>query len=279
MAKGGASVSDRIEKDNKKFYFDKQENIKGSVATEHYHASFELYYMKEGKCNYFIDDCLYTVSAGDVILIPEGIIHRTNYPNAPHTRMLVNFEKDFISHEILSAALTLGYFYSNKSVKQRIEAIFSNIECEYERNDEVSPHALKTYIEELFLVMIRNRAENGEARESGSAVEGAVKYIKENYMSEVKLSSLAEKLSLSPEHLSRIFKKDTGFGFSEYLTLYRLQRAEKMLFNEPGRSVGEIAYLCGFNDSNYFSFRFKERYSIPPTKARMGVPAPCEILG
>jgi AraC-like DNA-binding protein len=270
-------VSDKIEKDNKKFYFDKQENTKGSIATEHYHASFELYYMKEGKCNYFIDDCLYTVSSGDVILIPDGTIHRTNYPNAPHTRMLINFEKDFVNPTILSAALTLGYFYSNKPVKQRIEAILLNIEREYERNDEMSPHALKTYTEELFLLMIRNRTEKREARESGSAVECAVKYIKENYMNEVKLSALSEKLGLSHEHLSRIFKKDTGFGFSEYLTLYRLQRAEKMLFNEPGRSVGEIAYLCGFNDSNYFSYRFKERYGIPPTKARMGVPLPKEI--
>lgn len=270
-------MSDRIEKDNKKFYFDKQENIRGSVATEHYHASFELYYMKEGKCNYFIDDCLYTVSAGDVILIPDGTIHRTNYPNAPHTRMLINFDKNFITPEILSAAISLGYFYSNKSMKQRIEAILTNIEREYGRSDEMSPHALKTYTEELFLVMIRNRAENGEARESGGAVESAVRYIKENYMNEVKLSSLAEKLNISPEHLSRIFKKDTGFGFSEYLTLYRLQRAEKMLFNEPGRSVGEIAYFCGFNDSNYFSYRFKERYGIPPTKARTGVPLPKEI--
>jgi AraC-like DNA-binding protein len=186
--------------------------------------------------------------------------------------MLINFDKNFITPEILSAAISLGYFYSNKSMKQRIEAILLNIEREYGRCDEMSPHALKTYTEELFLVMIRNRAENGEARESGGAVESAVRYIKENYMNEVKLSSLAEKLNISPEHLSRIFKKDTGFGFSEYLTLYRLQRAEKMLFNEPGPSVGEIAYLCGFNDSNYFSYRFKERYGVPPTKARMGVP-------
>lgn len=271
-------MRDTAEKDNKKFYFDKRENAKGSVATEHYHASFELYYMKEGKCNYFIDDCLYTVCAGDVILIPEGIIHRTNYPNSPHTRMLINFEKDFITPEILSAALSLGYYYGNKAMKTRIEAIFSNIEREYERNDEMSHHALRIYTEELFLLMIRNGTEEREARESGGAVESAVKYIKENYMNDVRLSDLAGKLSVSPEHLSRIFKKDTGFGFSEYLTLYRLQRAEKMLFNEPGRSVGEIAYLCGFNDSNYFSYRFKEKYGIPPTKARSGTLAPRESI-
>ena len=264
-------MRDTAEKDNKKFYFDKRENAKGSVATEHYHASFELYYMKEGECNYFIDDCLYTVSAGDVILIPEGIIHRTNYTSLPHTRMLINFEKDFIAPEIFSLALSLGYYYGNKAMKQKIEAILSNIEREYELNDEMSLHALRIYTEELFLVMIRNGGIESESREACGAVERAVKYIKENYMNDVRLSILAEKLNVSPEHLSRIFKKGTGFGFSEYLTLYRLQRAEKMLFNEPGRSIGEIAYLCGFNDSNYFSYRFKEKYGVPPTKARSGI--------
>ena len=72
--------------------------------------------------------------------------------------------------------------------------------------------------------------------------------------------------AVSAEHLSRTFKKETGFGFSEYLTLVRLQKAEYMLRNEPGRSVCEIAYACGFNDSNYFSAKFKQTYGKAPSK-------------
>ena len=77
--------------DNRDYYFDKQENIRGSVATQHYHNSYELYYMKNGKCSYFIHDRSYDVVSGDVILIPTGIIHRTNYGNKPHSRLLINF--------------------------------------------------------------------------------------------------------------------------------------------------------------------------------------------
>ena len=75
-------------------------------------------------------------------------------------------------------------------------------------------------------------------------------------------------LSVSEEHLSRTFKKEITFGFSEYITLIRLQKAENMLKNEPSRAITEVAYACGFNDSNYFSYKFKKAYGITPTQAR-----------
>lgn len=259
--------------DNRDYYFDKRENVKGSVATEHYHAAFELYYMRDGECSYFIGDKLYDVVAGDVVLIPAGIIHRTNYGTKPHTRFLLNFKEDFISPEIYAATLALGYLYSNKALVDKIRAVFAMIEDEYLRNDALSSAALKAYTEQLLIAMIRS--ENEKKRESGGnmIVEKTVQYIQENYMNDVKLSTVARLVNVSAEHLSRIFKRETGFGFSEYLTLYRLQRAEYMLYNEPGRTVGEIAYTCGFNDSNYFSYRFKQRYGVAPTEAREGIEA------
>ena len=259
--------------DNRDYYFNKRENVRGSVATEHYHSMFELYYMKEGKCNYFIEDRSYDVAAGDIILIPAGTIHRTNYGTKLHSRHLINFSEDFISADILSATMSLGYLYSNKSLSPHIDKIFDMIETEYMRNDALTIHALKTYTEQLLLLMIRSGNERKREADGNGIVEKAVKYIQENYMNDVKLSDVARIMNVSAEHLSRIFKKETAFGFNEYLTLYRLQRAEYILANEPGRAIGEIAYSCGFNDSNYFSYKFKQRYGISPTKARDGLGA------
>ena len=41
---------------------------------------------------------------------------------------------------------------------------------------------------------------------------------------------------------------------------------EYMLKNEPGRSVNGVAFACGFNDSNYFSYKFKKAYGKSPKK-------------
>ena len=262
------SVDRVLTGDNRDYYFDRKENIKGSVATQHYHSSYELYYMKSGKCSYFIHNRSYDVVSGDVILIPTGIIHRTNYGNKPHSRLLINFQEDFVSSEILNEVLSLGYLYRNKNLSNMIEEIFSLIEAEYTRNDSITPHALRIYTEQILLLMIRNTNTKKQEKDGNAIVEHTMRYIQQNYAADIKLSAVAKLMNVSPEHLSRIFKKETSFGFSEYLTLYRLQRAEYILINEPGRAICDIAYACGFNDSNYFSYKFKEQYEISPSKAR-----------
>ena len=95
-----------------------------------------------------------------------------------------------------------------------------------------------------------------------------MKIISENFQTNLVLNDLAESFSVSPEHLSRTFKKETGFGFNEYLTLVRLQKAEQFLEDGELKTVSEIAYACGFNDSNYFSDRFKKTHGISPLKFR-----------
>jgi len=121
------------------------------------------------------------------------------------------------------------------------------------------------------VLMIRHGGSGNHKNLGNTMVEDTIKYIQQNYMADIRLTSAAKHLSVSPEHLSRTFKQKTAFGFNEYLTLYRLQRAEQILLNEPGRSIIDVAYACGFNDSNYFSYKFKEHYGISPSKIRGGV--------
>jgi quercetin dioxygenase-like cupin family protein len=45
----------------------------------HYHGLYEIYFMLEGNCTYIIDDKVYNVQAGDIVIIPDGIIHHTKY--------------------------------------------------------------------------------------------------------------------------------------------------------------------------------------------------------
>lgn len=99
-------------------------------------------------------------------------------------------------------------------------------------------------------------------------VDSTVKYMGDNFTGDIRLSNLARMRSVSPEHLSRTFKSCVGIGFSEYLTLLRLEHARMMIVSEPQKTISEIAYECGFNDGNYFSFRFKKMYGMSPSKLR-----------
>ena len=149
-----------------------------------------------------------------------------------------------------------------------INELFYLIEQEYLRNDLLSRPALKSYTEGILMIMLRRSKKVEEDR--NSIVDAAVRYIQDNYTSTIRLADVAKMLSVSEEHLSRLFKKEITFGFSEYITLIRLQKAEHMLKNEPSRAVTEVAYACGFNDSNYFSYKFKKAYGITPSELRDG---------
>jgi AraC-like DNA-binding protein/uncharacterized cupin superfamily protein len=253
----------------KNYYYSKAIDRRYSVSTQHYHPHYEIYYMKEGSCRYFIDDRSYNVEAGDVIFIPKGIIHRTNYTTDLHSRLLLNFTEDYIPDEILSLFPEGRYLYRSREIMRNIEDMFHKIEAEYNHPDDFTESLLKCYTIEMLYLILRHPGQNEDSTSTGNdLIDGIVKYIKENYMSDIKLSTVAKLKSVSPEHLSRTFKKSTGLGFNEYVTLLRLRRAEEMIQNEPGMTISDIAYECGFNDGNYFSYKFKKMYGVSPIKTR-----------
>ncbi len=250
------------------YYFDKASKIKGNKSSSHYHPLLEIYYMKKGSCNYFIDDKSYRVETGDLVFIPSGIIHKTTYDIEHHDRWLINCSLDFIPESVKKVIRSLPHFFKKSSITTQCEKVMEKISEEYLRNDEYSLDALKGLTSELIFLIVRNASAQEEETSGSEFIEKAVKYIQNNYSQEITLSQVAENLSVSPEHLSRTFKRETGFNFSEYLTLFRLQKAEFMLKNEPGRSVHAVAFACGFNDSNYFSYKYKKQYGIPPKKVK-----------
>ena len=250
------------------YYFHKAILRKGSESTQHYHDNYEIYYMKEGKCRYFIDGSFYDVEAGDTVFIPEGVIHKTNYGPDFHSRLLINFSEAYIDSALKDCLNGIDFVYSGRELSEQIKQIFEKIENEYESGDKFVSEALRFYTCELLLILLRNSKGKTVSPGKNSVVDRAIEFINDNYMLDIKLCDVSEKESVTPEHLSREFKKSTGFGFNEYLTLVRLRRAEYMLKNEPGRSIGEIAFTVGFNDSNYFARKFKQITGKTPSKAR-----------
>lgn len=250
------------------YYYSKVVDVVGHESTRHVHDAFEIYYMKEGSCTYYIEDHVYKVQQGDVILIPGNTSHRTTYGGAAHSRLLVNCSYAYIPAPVLERLESVGPHYRNNRVISQLEELFAKIEHEYGHADALSAEVLKCFTAELMFVILRHKNEHETKIEGYDFVTTVQEYIQNNYMNEVKLSSIAEMLSVSQEHLSRVFKQDTGIGFKEYLVQFRLQKAEDMLKHETGRAVSEVAYACGFNDGNYFSYKFKKAYGISPNQVR-----------
>lgn len=248
------------------FYYSKDlDFITNEVGGKrHYHGMFEIYFLLSGHCTYFIDNKTYQVSEGDLVLIPGGTIHNTQYPmDTRYSRMLVNCSNFFIPGSVFDDLKKLLYVYHNDELTDKIREILTEVEKEYNSPDKHSLDYLQSLIYSLFILIARYPNTKSNASVKNEYIEKAVNHIRKNYMSKLSLNDVARVCSITPEHLSRIFKKETGFGYSEYLNLVRLQQAEYLIKNKE-LTITEIAHRCGFEDSNYFSFIFKKKYGISP---------------
>ena len=92
-------------------------------------------------------------------------------------------------------------------------------------------------------------------------------YVKLHYNENIDLNTAAKLVNISPSHLSSLFKKETGNSFIGYLTDFRMEQAARLLIGTNEKSY-IIAKQVGYADPNYFSYVFKRKYGVSPSKYR-----------
>ncbi|MCR5557095.1 MAG: response regulator [Butyrivibrio sp.] len=116
-------------------------------------------------------------------------------------------------------------------------------------------------------ITLRNENSIGHYRE---AVREVINYIDEHYAEDdLSLNQLAAHVNFSPNHLSAVFRQETGQTFIKYLTDYRMDKAKELLTSTSKRS-NEIGLLVGYKDPHYFSYLFKKTQGVTTTQFRGG---------
>jgi AraC family transcriptional regulator len=105
-------------------------------------------------------------------------------------------------------------------------------------------------------------------------VEAARALVAVQYREPLTTAGVAAQLSVSPFHLSRVFKEQTGVGLHQYITQLRLRRALVHL-EDPRCSLIEIAIELGFSSHSHFTAAFRQTFRTSPSRLReaLGRPA------
>ena len=128
----------------------------------------------------------------------------------------------------------------------------------------------RDYLVETIRIAIGIR-DNNYSGKYHDMVKDSLSYIEEHYAEdELSLNTLAAHVNFSPNHLSAVFKQETGQPFIKYLTDYRMEQAKRLLCTTSKKS-NEIAMLVGYKDPHYFSYLFKKTQGVTTTQYRSGM--------
>ena len=106
------------------------------------------------------------------------------------------------------------------------------------------------------------------AEPENSSVYLIKSYIQRHYGNPMlSTKEISEYASLSASYACTIFKNETGQTLNQYLTEYRLKKAQELL-DDPRNTVSSVSTMVGYNDSNYFSKAFKKYTGISPSVYR-----------
>lgn len=99
-------------------------------------------------------------------------------------------------------------------------------------------------------------------------VEPTIREIESHYDTDLTAQELSRMVYVTPQYLSRLFKRFLGYSVYEYLTSCRINRARELLLTHSDLSVQQIAHQVGFSDASHFTAMFKKTTGMTPLEFR-----------
>lgn len=123
------------------------------------------------------------------------------------------------------------------------------------------------------LSMISNQLLLLEENAESPLIRKALQYIHNHLSEELSLEEVAKAANMSSFYFCKMFKKEKGINFTDYVSRARIEKAKNLLLN-PNLRISEIAYEVGFQSLTHFNRVFKKVVGCSPTNYRAKLPTP-----
>ena len=267
-----------IEKEN--FDTHKQDEL------AHWHNSFELIEVVEGKffCN--VDGSEFLINKGNICIINRGRLHHiyTEDRNAFKCRKkTIIFNPDYFIKDqniyekyILPLLEKDAFAHIQFNIKKGIGLDINTLMKEIEALEDEKPigYELEEYsliykvIRYLYLAYQSSKQSIHTAYDANVQIQrNMTSFIHEHFGSKIGLEDIAEAGQVSKSTCIRLFHKYTGKSPIDFLNNYRLQMSAEKLVT-TSEQITEIAYTCGFGQPSYFNRLFLKEYNMTPNQYR-----------
>lgn len=242
------------------------------------HSHYEILYIREGERIMVIEQKQHLLNKNRIALVPPYTLHRTlRSPESTQERYkkyLINFTKGFA--EKVGAALDIDIFTA--FLKKRRVIDLDDSEARFV--EKIMIEMLKyntvgdTCDEQMFCLLLcslltffAKKVSKETIYKESVLTDKIIAYMESNFQEDITLEFLSKRFYVSKYEISRMFSKNVGISFLEYLTRIRIENSKKLL-SKTTLSITKISEVTGFHSSSNFARVFKKVTGISPVMYR-----------
>ena len=252
----------------------------------HWHNSFELIEVVEGKFYCNVDGSEFLINKGNICIINRGRLHHIyteDYNASMCRKKTIIFNPDYFIKDqniykkyILPLLEKDAFAHIQFNIKKGIGLDINTLMKEIVALEDEKPigYELEEYsliykvIRYLYLAYQSSKQSIHTTYDANVQIQrNMTSFIHEYFNSKIGLEDIAEAGQVSKSTCIRLFHKYTGKSPIDFLNSYRLQMsAEKLV--ATSEQITEIAYACGFGQPSYFNRLFLKEYNMTPNQYR-----------
>lgn len=240
---------------------------------EHHHDFHEIVIVEHGTGTHVFNGQPYTLSGGSVCFVRDHDRHLFEHTeNLCLTNVLYRAPDAFCFLSGLERLLPEerdGQYPSHWRIgPHTLQQVRQQIEKLERTDDSDDAHAVANR-EILFMQLLVLLRQGGSRADDDGRLGQLLGWLEDHFADDICWEQLSQRFSLSLRTLHRKLKQQTGLTPQRYLNRLRLMKARHLLRHSE-QSVTDIAFHCGFGDSNHFSTLFKREFNWSPRDVRQG---------
>ena len=234
----------------------------------HTHNEFELYINLSGDVSFLVENTLYPVSRGDVIIARPGEQHHCVYRSEkPHKLFWILFdsEKNKEFFDFLQADSHENFISPQGGLREELLEL-----CTKLHGESLSQEEQLYCFFRIFAILRESKAVQSEPKENTPQdLRQIIDYINQHIHEELTVLGIASHFYISQSTLERRFKQILHVTPLEFIRRKKILLAAQML--QAGESVLDIGTDLGYSDSSYFIELFKRYFQCTPHEYKQAV--------
>lgn len=238
----------------------------------HYHEVHQILYVLENKGEIQFNHTSYSFTQDSLAFITPYSHHSITSDEKMTvlvlefdvTKLDVTIEKMLTKYSLNQTKLIELTVFEAGEVKQLLRRML----YEQSQGEELSFIAMKVYLTELLLILLRIREEPYMTDANVLRAERLRNYIDTHYFEIANADDISQKLGISTRHINTIFKDQYQITPIKYLNEVRMEAAKRLLM-ETDKDIASICFEVGLEAISTFYRRFKEYTNFSPNHFRM----------